>query len=103
MARWYAVDGAPLPLGTQWIEAEQAFNFALYSRHATGVTLLLFDGADLATPSRRIPLDYVRQKTGRMWHARVPRGDVGTAAYYGYSVDGASAPEQGDRFDRRKV
>jgi isoamylase len=103
MSSWYAANGSPVPLGTQFIEAEQAFNFALYSRHATGVTLLLFDAADLVSPSLRIPLDYVRQKTGRIWHARVSRTDVGTAAYYAYSVDGASAPEKGDRFDVRKV
>ena len=103
MARWYEVDGAPLPLGAQWIAAEQAFNFAVYSRHATAVTLLLFDASNLATPSRRIPLDFVRQKTGRVWHTRIARANLGAATYYAYTVDGPFDPARGDRFDAQKV
>jgi isoamylase len=103
MATWQEVDGAPLPLGLQWIPAEQAFNFTLYSRHATAVTLLLFDAADVAAPTRRIPLDYIRHKTGRVWHTRLALADVGAAAYYGYSVDGLFEPANGFRFDPDKV
>jgi glycogen operon protein len=103
MSRWDEENGAPLPLGLEWIEAEQAFNFALYSRHATAVTLLLFDAANLTVPSRQIPLQYLRHKTGRVWHTRVARADLGAAVLYGYSVDGAFAPTQGDRFDPLKV
>jgi glycogen operon protein len=103
MAHWYDADGAPLPLGVTWMAAQQAYNFALYSRHATGVTLLLFDAADVAVPARQLTLDYTRQKSGRVWHARLSRADVGTAAYYGYRVDGVFDPSQGLRFDPRKV
>jgi hypothetical protein len=45
MAHWYDADGAPLPLRATWNPADQTCNFAVYSRHATGVTLLLFDAA----------------------------------------------------------
>ena len=34
--------GSPWPFGVQWVEADDAFNFSLYSRHATGVTLLCY-------------------------------------------------------------
>ena len=30
--------GRPWPIESEWVPAEDAFNFALYSRHATGVT-----------------------------------------------------------------
>jgi isoamylase len=103
MARWYQADGAPMPLGPLEIGAEQAYNFALHSRHATAVTLLLFEATNLAVPSRQIPLDFVRHKTGRVWHARVSIADIGAAAYYGYRVDGPFAPAERHRFDPRKV
>ena len=62
MAHWYDADGAPLPLGALWNAADQTYNFALYSRHATGVTLLLFDAANAAVPSRQFTFDY------EFWH-----------------------------------
>src|SRR5262249_23377772 len=103
MAHWYESDGAPMPLGATWIAAEQAYNFAVYSRHATGVTLLLFEAANISVPARQIAFDYTRQKSGRVWHARVSRADVGGAIYYGYRVDGPFDAAQGLRFDSRKV
>ncbi|HEU0039208.1 MAG TPA: hypothetical protein VFR76_08035, partial [Verrucomicrobiae bacterium] len=39
---WERAEGSPCPLGATWVESEQAWNFALFSRHATGVTLLLY-------------------------------------------------------------
>jgi glycogen operon protein len=83
--------------------AEQVFNFALYARHATAVNLLLFDAADAVVPLHTIGLDYVRHKTGRVWHARLGLADLGAAAYYAYSVDGPSDPGERHRFDPQKV
>lgn len=45
---WEKVEGAPWPLGATWVESRRAFNFALFSRHATGVTLLLYTENDPA-------------------------------------------------------
>ena len=42
MIRWAALEGSASPLGVSWLEEEQAYNFALYSKHATGVFLLLY-------------------------------------------------------------
>lgn len=50
MDRWTAEEGAPFPLGVTWIEGSRAYNFALYSRHAESVTLLLFAEANFAFP-----------------------------------------------------
>ncbi len=44
---WFTVEGEAYPLGATWTPDEQAYNFALYSKHATSVTLLLFAPHDL--------------------------------------------------------
>jgi glycogen operon protein len=41
-SRWAAAEGLPFPLGATWIEEQRAYNFALYSKHAHSVTLLLY-------------------------------------------------------------
>ena len=51
MDQWAATEGSPSPLGVTWIEEEQAFNFALYSRHATGVTLLIYSCNEIVRPA----------------------------------------------------
>lgn len=59
---WERREGSPSPLGATWLESEQAWNFALYSRHATGVTLLLY-GDDPVTPVRTLVLHPVDRKS----------------------------------------
>ena len=44
------VEGDPWPLGATWVESQRGFNFALYSRHASSVTLLLYTEHDPAKP-----------------------------------------------------
>ena len=39
---WDRREGTPGPMGVTWIPSLEAWNFALYSRRATGVTLLLY-------------------------------------------------------------
>src|SRR3954469_10060321 len=88
MRDWFRADGAPEPSGATWIPEEEAWNFALYSKHATGATLLLYKPDDLAAPVREVSLDYMRHKTGRVYHCRVRKADAGGAAYYAWRVDG---------------
>ena len=47
---WEREEGAPAPLGATWVESEQAWNFALYSRAASSVTLLIYGADDVTTP-----------------------------------------------------
>src|SRR3954454_4177732 len=103
MRDWFRADGAPEPSGATWIPDEEAWNFALYSKHATGATLLLYKPDDLAAPVREVSLDYMRHKTGRVYHCRVRKADAGGAAYYAWRVDGPFSPNEGQRFDARKV
>ncbi len=76
-------------------------NFCLYSKHATGVELLLFDSENIVHPRRVIPLDPQRNRTSHYWHVFVPGLKVGQI--YAYRVHGPFAPKSGHRFDSQKV
>jgi isoamylase len=97
------VEGAPAPLGASWSAERQAYNFALYSRHAVGVTLLIYSEQDPATPVYQYRLDPLINKTSHIWHCRVPASLVGGAKLYGYRVEGPYEPRRGHRFDWQKV
>lgn len=87
-SNWAAKEGLPLPLGASWVEDEQAFNFAVYAEHAESVQLFLYSPDDLANPMLRFPFDSIRNKSGRVWHCRIPLSQVRGARYYAYSVSG---------------
>ena len=72
-SNWFTVEGAAFPLGATWIAEEQAYNFAIYSKHATRVFLLLFDPRDLSQPVVCQPLNHLRNKSGRIWHCRMSK------------------------------
>jgi len=91
LSTWAQIEGSPLPLGTTWIEEEQAFNFAVYSEHAESVTLLLYSANDLANPVLTYPFDFIHNKSGRIWHCRISLHEMGHARYYAYSVSGPTS------------
>src|SRR5580765_4263722 len=95
--------GNAWPLGAQWIEAEKAFNFALYSRHATAVTLLCYREKDPATPVSEFQLEHPAHKTGSIWHCRIPATALSGLTLYAYRVDGPHEPDRGHRFDPEKI
>ncbi len=103
MEDWLTREGTPSPLGVTWIEEEAAYNFALYSKHATAVTLLLYSELDLATPTYEHRLDSLANKSGRIWHCRLRKSTIPDARYYAYQVLGAKSLEEGHRFDPHKV
>jgi isoamylase len=92
MTSWWQTEGSPQPLGATWLEEEQSYNFALYSRHATAVTLLIYSAGDLLNPAVRFRLNYLLHKSGRIWHCRLAPEQIGDARYYAYSVDGPNDP-----------
>lgn len=91
--------GVPLPLGAH--ASEGGANFALFSRHASYVRLELFDRAHDAVPARAIDLDPVRNRTGDVWHVWVQ--GIQTGQLYAYRVDGPYRPQDGHRFNFRKL
>jgi isoamylase len=93
---WAEIEGSPYPLGVSWCEQTHAYNFALYSKHATSVHLLLFSNGDLQTPRVDVELAPLVNKSGRIWHCRVDEARAAGCAYYGYRVDG---PEPASPFE----
>ncbi|MEE4145390.1 MAG: hypothetical protein V2I26_11365, partial [Halieaceae bacterium] len=81
---WSAREGSAFPLGATWIAAEDAYNFALYSKHATRVTLLLFREGDPGKPAVEVELDYRFNKSGRIWHCRLPLARMAGCCHYAY-------------------
>ena len=90
--RWAQTEGLPLPLGATWLGDQQAFNFAVYSEHAESVTLLFFSSRGLESPILKFQFDSIRNKSGRIWHCRIPLSQIGDTRYYAYSVSGRVLP-----------
>ena len=105
MTTWASVEGLPYPLGVSWCADERAYNFALYSKHATTVRLLLFADSDFGVPRVELTLEPLTNKSGRVWHCRVGEQIVGTCRYYGYVVDGPepAGPFEVHAFHRDKL
>ena len=91
--------GSPLPHGVQLHKG--GVNFALFSRHAVKVWLLLFEDINASEPFQFIELEPRHHKTGDMWHICVE--GAGRGLVYAFRVDGPSAPERGHRFDARRI
>ena len=80
-------------LGAHW--DGQGTNFALFSEHATGVKLCLFN--DLGQ-EQQISLF---GPENHIWHVYLP--GIHPGQHYGYRVDGPHQPEQGHRFNSSKL
>jgi glycogen operon protein len=102
---WEHIEGTPFPLGASLVAGENALNFALFSQHAEGLTLLLFDGRDLINPCYRYQFDHIKNKSGPIWHCRIPLSLARTARYYGFVVAGPApaAPDLWHHFDSAKL
>jgi glycogen operon protein len=88
--------GHPYPLGATWDGA--GVNFALFSAHATGVDLCLFDTSESPYERLRVPLP---ECTDEVWHGYVPQLRPGQC--YGYRVYGPYTPHDGHRFNPAKL
>jgi glycogen operon protein len=85
--------GEPFPLGPVW--DGEGTNFSLFSEHAEGVELCLFDAEG---HEERIP---VVDQTAHNWHCYLP--GVGPGQRYAYRVFGRYAPTEGHRFNPNKL
>src|SRR5689334_11008684 len=94
-----AEPGTSAPIGPTM--GEGGVNFSVYSQHATGMDLLLFDDAADDAPGRVIALDRRGHRTGGYWHGLVPR--IREGQVYAYRAHGPWRPEAGLRFDDRHV
>ena len=90
--------GSPMPLGA--IITPEGINFAIFSRHAEKVVLVLFNEA--GTPTGEITLDLEHNKTGDVWHIllRTRKHDL----QYCYRVSGPYDPRgEGHFFDEETL
>jgi len=91
--------GSSAPLGAT--PSPYGVNFSLFSRHATGVQLLLFDGVDDTKAGRVVRLDPSTNRTYHYWHVFVP--NVRPGQLYAYRLEGPFDPSSGMRFDPTKA
>jgi isoamylase len=92
--------GRPHPLGAT--PDANGTNFAVFSQHATSVTLLIFDAHDSPRPIKVIELDPDINRTFYFWHIYVV--GVTSGMGYAYRVDGPKDVHgAGHRFNPNKV
>jgi isoamylase len=91
--------GSSSPLGASIVKG--GVNFSVFSRNASWIELLLFDGADDRRPSRTIHIDPATSRDYNYWHTFVPGMTAGQI--YGFRVHGPNSPSEGKRFDPSKV
>ncbi|MBN1992888.1 MAG: glycogen debranching protein GlgX [Anaerolineae bacterium] len=90
--------GQPMPLGASITDT--GTNFAIFSRNATRVWLMLFDEPTASAPSHEFELDPITNRTGDIWHIHL--SGVRHGYLYLYRMDGPYAPKQGHRFNCHK-
>lgn len=99
MIDYHIKAGEPLPLGAH--RNGGGVNFALFSRHATTVELLLYPTVGAPRHQFRLQLQRGRHRTGDIWHVWIGGVDIPLA--YGWRVDGPYVPERGLRYNRYKL
>jgi glycogen operon protein len=92
-------NGCSHPLGATILS--EGVNFSLYSRAASGMDLLFFDGENDAKPERVISFDPINNRTYHYWHVFVPGAKAGQI--YGFRAHGRFDPASGLRFDSSKL
>jgi isoamylase len=90
--------GSPYPLGATWDGA--GVNFAIFSEHATGVELCLFDGPN-GNGNEQVACISLAEQTDQVWHIYLP--EVRPGQRYGYRVHGPYEPTKGHRFNPAKL
>lgn len=86
--------GDPSPLGTS--KKDAGINFALFSEHATGVTLCLYQKGSQVLLAE-IDLDLPTHRTGSIWHIQIE--GLPDESEYCYKVAGPFLPKKGHLFN----
>ncbi|MBY0552518.1 MAG: glycogen debranching protein GlgX [Candidatus Obscuribacterales bacterium] len=90
--------GTTFPLGATVMEG--GVNFSIFSKHATGMDLVLFPSDELDAITI-VPLDPVVNRTYFYWHIFV--NGVGAGQQYGFKAHGPNDAQKGLRFDSQKL
>jgi glycogen operon protein len=89
--------GHPLPLGATIYDSH--VQFAIFSRHATRVWLMLFDDPEDDMPDYEVELDPYHNRTGDIWH--IDLAGLNEEQLYLYRMDGPYLPEMGHRYNSK--
>ena len=102
---WEQQEGRTFPLGATHIAENNSINFAIYSKHATQVRLLLFSEDDFDCPQLAFDFDYLKNKSGAVWHCRISHDQIGNSVFYAYQVSGLPPDETYSHhcFDNEKL
>lgn len=102
---WFVKEGTAFPLGATWLPEQKSYNFAIYSKHATQVRLLLYREDDLLVPAATFEFNYLKNKSGRIWHCHLTKREMHGARYYAYQIDGPKGAKQNDMhaYDVEKI
>jgi len=95
MVEYKLREGRPHLRGAAW--DGDGVNFSLFSAHATGVELCLFD----VNGERELERIALPEYTDEIWHGYLEGAAPGLV--YGYRVHGPYEPEQGHRFNPHKL
>ncbi|MBV7433864.1 glycogen debranching protein GlgX [Cardiobacteriaceae bacterium TAE3-ERU3] len=97
MTEYTVLSGLSAPLGVtlDHQHGQDGINVALYSEHASGVELCLFDADGNET---RLP---ITERANHIWRGFVPNVQAGQL--YGFRVHGETNPEQGHYFNPQKL
>lgn len=87
----------PLPYGA--ITHDGGVQFVVFSRRATAMRVLLYEGVDEPEPNEIIEFSPELNRWGDIWSIFVP--GVGPGQLYHYQADGPHEPEKGLLFDGR--
>ena len=80
---------------------EKGVNFSIFTRHASGIELFLFESVNSKEPFQIIKLDKTINRTFYSWHVYVVDLPIGT--WYTWRIDGSNEPkEAGLHFDKEK-
>jgi isoamylase len=93
------LQGTSSPLGAA--PCADGVNFSVFSKHATGIELLLFDDVDDTQATRVIRIDPASNRTGHYWHVFVP--GIKAGQIYGYRAEGPWDLANGMCFDPTKL
>ena len=91
--------GLPYPFGANVIN--DGVQFAIFSRNAGAVKLLLFHSAGQNAEYTVFDLDPLYNKTGDIWHIWIE--GIGNGQVYGYKIDGEYNTSKGHRFNKHKL
>src|SRR4051812_6119166 len=89
--KWRPEEGCPYPLGATWVEQDRAYNFSVYSRTATSISVQLYAASDLVHPVCSLNFDPYKNKSDDIWHCRITEAQAAGASYY--SLHAESSPQ----------